>query len=345
MVQPWLALGTLSVRPPHPATVAQRREALQRPGPGAERAAAARHPGKGRVLQPMDQAQSSQSKLAVIDGEEAKALRILVGGYTEAPLIATYREKLLAQAFANRSAKPTILILSDPNTSEGQLSSSQALAPLYEDLALVTSTIFDTTTPLITVNGDKFTMNRRFHDCFRPFATGLKNFDLVLMRRGLCYCHNGVACCGVSRLGRWDSQLLLEVGRALSNDPKACGLLAGAFMDFDAVGNGQTTYGSWVQAALDAMKADPALDVRVILDGKTFVGLKVTYNHAKAIPHEVPPVVINHVIKLDLTYDLYDLELEPFPMPSGESEVQKKLSSPTYVNSANVVKLNLDDDW
>jgi hypothetical protein len=85
------------------------------------------------------------------------------------------------------------------------------------------------------------------------------------------------------------------------------------------------TYASWFAAATEAMNADAAITISIVMFTGKFIGLKVTYDPSVAAPQGSQLADLGGRVVLDLSYDDLALELHPTPSVAPTFSVTGKL--------------------
>ena len=264
----------------------------------------------------------------IITGDQGQYCVVLVSLLTqEAEKFAVFRKALLDEMFPGQT--PSILVLSEPTIFDLDADpNARALEPLYRDLGTVLVTQFELQKPLLRIGNTPVVGNSIFVDATKQFPEFVRGRDLILMRRGLCYCSNHEACCGVSRVGSRDVAFLIEVGRALSRHKNAVAILGSRLA---TINDDQVSYKSWSAAAAEAMTQDPYITIAVVCYdhpglGLLFVGLHVTYDPAHGSNNGPSFVDLRGRVSIDLSYDKLARDTHP-----------ELLDEPTFTNG----KLNL----
>lgn len=132
----------------------------------------------------------------------------------------------LKEALGKQTLK--VLILSDIEESEEDAENDKkSLGKLYQDPSLqVTRTNYQ---PGLA-QGAPLPGNKKNVDNTKPFPPELKEYDLILMRRGICYCERPNACGGIGRQFASDVTFLDELVKALNTHGGETVYLSGPLM-------------------------------------------------------------------------------------------------------------------
>jgi hypothetical protein len=125
-------------------------------------------------------------------------------------------------------------------------------------------------------------------------------FDLVLMRRGLCYCfESGIACCGCQRKDASDTRFLLKVHNLLRDNTVSAAYLAG----WNPLTHHPKSRSWWEEACAEAQKQAPKGVFQVVPAAvKPMMMAGVFVSRGRTFPTEawsVPNGILEKYIKLD----------------------------------------------